>query len=52
MKKITYYLSEGKTMPEFCIECDKELEDEEDYYYHGQGMFTCCEECAEKFEGK
>jgi len=46
-----YWLSDWKTMPEFCPECDTELEDGEDYYYHGDGVFTCSEECAKDFEG-
>ena len=28
------------------LRCGTELEDGEEYYYHGNGIYTCSEKCA------
>ena len=46
MRKKTYHAPDSA----FCLICGMDLEDGEEYYYHGNGIFTCCEECAETYE--
>jgi len=49
-KKIKYY-NETSGMPEMCVECGNNIEDGDECYYHGEGVYTCSIECADEYEG-
>lgn len=35
-----------------CGNCGANIEDGDDCYYHGEGVFTCSLECAKNYDGE
>lgn len=50
MKKITYSEPPWQNLPQLCEICGGEIQSGDECYAHGQDVYTCSKECAEKFE--
>jgi hypothetical protein len=50
MKKIIFSENPNQSLPQLCDICGQEISDGDECYYHGEGVYTCSKECAEKFE--
>ena len=51
MKKIIYNEPPWLDIPPLCEICGEEIEQGDECYYHGPGIYTCSEECANEFDG-
>ena len=50
--KITYRQPDWKFGSDdtCCEQCGEWIDDGDECFYHGDGLYTCSRECAEKFE--
>ena len=50
MKKIIFNEPPYQNLPQLCEICGEEINDGDNCYYHGQQIYTCSKDCADKFE--
>lgn len=50
MKKIIYSEPPYQHLPMLCEICGNEINDGDECYYHGDGVYTCSKECANEYE--
>lgn len=51
-KKITYSMPPWTSFPHMCDNCGNNIDDNDECYYHGDGVYTCSIECAKEWEGE